>query len=416
MYALVDCNSFYASCQQIFRPDLRGKPIVVLSNNDGCIVARSKEAKDLNIPDLQAYFKLRDVLATNNVHVFSSNYALYGDISKRVMETLKTFSPDVEVYSIDEMFISLEGFTVDLDTYGREIKQTIWQHIRMPVGVGIAPTKTLAKLANHAAKKIPKCAGVCVLDQQEKWEWLLRRLPTHKVWGIGKRIAKRLADNDIHTAYDLAKTDTKRLRKLYSVCLERTANELNGIPCLDLEEVEDKKQIYVTRSFGVKVYALSALHEAIAMYATRACEKLRKQKHRVKSIHVFVQTSPFLPNYYVNSIVVQLPYPTDDPRLVIHCAKAGITKIYREGKAFLKCGIGLIELIDKQYQQHDFFSQGQPIQSDKLVEAFDKINGKYGTSTVFMAAQGIRKPWKMRRQFLSPSYTTQWQDLPVIKL
>ena len=416
MYALVDCNSFYASCQQIFRPDLRDKPIVILSNNDGCIVARSKEAKALNIPDLQAYFKIKEVLAAQKVQVFSSNYALYGDISKRIMETLKTFSPEVEVYSIDEMFIGLNGFTNDLNAYGHEMKTTIWQHIRMPVSVGIAPTKTLAKLANHAAKKIPQCEGVCVLDQTEKWEWLLRRLPTQKVWGIGKRIAKRLADNNINTAYDLAKSDTKRLRKLYSVCLERTANELNGIPCLDLETIADKKQIYVTRSFGTKVFSLPALHEAIAMYATRACEKLRKQQHLVKTLHVFLQTSPFLPQYYVNSLVVQLPYPTDDPRLVIHCAKIGMTKIYRERKAFLKCGIGLIELMDKHHQQGDFFSQGQPQQADKLVNTLDKINSKYGSSTVFFAAQGIRKPWTMRREFLSPSYTTQWQDIPTIKL
>jgi len=416
MYALVDCNSFYTSCQQIFRPDLRGKPVVVLSNNDGCIVARSKEAKELNIPDLQAYFKVKGILQQHRVHVFSSNYALYGDISKRVMETLKTFSPDVEVYSIDEMFISLDGFTIDLKNYAEEIKKTIWQHVRMPVSVGIAPTKTLAKLANHAAKKIPKCQGVCILERAEQWEWLLRRLPTQKVWGVGSRLSKRLSNNNINSAYELAKTEPKRLRKIANICLERTANELNGFSCMHLEEIEDKKQIYVSRSFGVKVDDLAELNEAIAMYATRACEKLRKQKHLVKTIHVFMQTSPFLPNYYVNGIVVQLPYATDDPRLVIHCAKAGISKLYRQGKAFLKCGIGLIELLSKEYQQTDLFSLGQPQQSDQLVKALDGINNKYGASTAFFAAQGINKPWTMRREFLSPSYTTQWNDIPQIKV
>jgi len=414
MYALVDCNSFYASCEQIFRPELRGKPLVVLSNNDGCIVARSKEAKALAVPDLYAYFKLKDFLEANHVHVFSSNYALYGDISNRVMTTLKQFSPDIEVYSIDEMFLSLKGFTNNLDAYGREIKHTIWQHIRMPVGVGIAPTKTLAKLANHAAKKIPKCEGVCVLDTPDKWGWLLRRLPTNKVWGVGSKLSKKLATNGILTAWDLSQADKKLIRQVGNVCLERTASELKGIECLDLEEVQDKKQIYSTRSFGRKVTGLSELHEAISLYATRACEKLRKQQHMVKTIHVFLQTSPFLPNYYVNSIVVQLPYATDDSRLVIHCAKAGIEQIYLPNKQYLKAGIGLIELVEKNNSQQDFFCMGQPLASEKVMSALDTINQKYGAGTVFIAAQGIRKPWTMRQHFKSPAYTTRWEDLPVI--
>jgi DNA polymerase V len=415
MYALVDCNSFYASCEQIFRPDLRGKPLVVLSNNDGCIVARSKEAKELDVPDLHAYFQLKDFLEANHVHVFSSNYALYGDISNRVMETLKYFSPDIEIYSIDEMFLSLKGFNNDLKAYATEIKDKVWQYTRMPVGVGIAPTKTLAKLANHAAKKIPQCNGVCVLDTPAKWEWLLRRLTTNKVWGVGKKLSKKLAVNGIHSAWDLSMANKKLIRQIGGVCLTRTASELNGTECLGLEVVQDKKQIYSTRSFGKKVTSLSQLHEAIALYATKACEKLRKQKHRVKTLHVFIQTSPFTPNYYAKSIVVQLPFPTDDSRLVIQYAKAGIEQIFSSNRQYSKAGIGLIELVEKHDSQQDFFCSGQPLISDKVMSTLDLINKKYGRGTAFIAAQGIRKPWVMRQNFKSPAYTTQWADLPVVR-
>jgi len=415
MFALVDCNSFYASCEQIFRPNLRGKPIVVLSNNDGCIVARSKEAKALNIPDLNAYFQLKDYLAQNNVHVFSSNYALYGDISNRVMETLKQFSPAIEVYSIDEMFLDMKGFSINLDAYGHTIKRTLWQQIRMPVGVGIASTKTLAKLANHAAKKIPKCDGVCVLDTLEKSEWLLKRVAANKVWGVGKRLSKKLSTIGISTALELARANKKQIRSIGGVTLERTANELNGIPCLQLEEIENKKQIFSTRSFGQKVSSLQGLQEAISLYATRACEKLRKQKHLVKTIYIFAHTSPHEPNYYSNSLTIQLPYPTDDFRLVIQRAKIGIENIYSPNKRFLKVGIGLIELVDKnEYKQADFFSRGQPIRSDKLMNAIDLINAKYGTGSVMSAAQGLNKPWVMRRQFLTPAYTSSWDCLPIV--
>jgi DNA polymerase V len=415
MYALVDCNSFYASCEQIFRPDLRGKPIVVLSNNDGCIVARSKEAKALDVPDLKAYFQLKDFLDANHVHVFSSNYALYGDISNRVMETLKYFSPDIEIYSIDEMFLSLKGFNNDLKVYGTEIKDKVWRYTRMPVGVGIAPTKTLAKLASHAAKKIPRCDGVCVLDTPVKWEWLLRRLSTNKVWGVGAKLSKKLAVNGIHSAWDLSMADKKLIRQIGGVCLTRTASELSGVECLGLEVVQDKKQIYSTRSFGKKVTSLSQLQEAIALYATKACEKLRKQKCRVKTLQVFIQTSAFSADAYAKSIVIQLPFPTDDSRLVIHYAKAGVAQIFLSKRQYSKAGIGLIELVEKYDGQQDLFCRGQPLISDKVMSTLDLINKKYGRGTAFIAAQGIRKPWVMRQNFKSPAYTTQWADLPIVR-
>jgi len=228
MFALVDCNSFYASCEQVFRPDLRGKPVVVLSNNDGFVVARSAEAKALGIPDLHPFFKIEAFLRKHNVAIFSSNYPLYGDMSSRVMTTLKAFSPQIEVYSIDEMFLSLDGMHIDTTAYGREIKTRVWQDTRIPVSVGVAPTKTLAKLANRIAKKMPRLNGSCTLDAPHKWQWVLKRVPVTDVWGINKRLARRLADFEVNTAYDRATLDPKMARRKTSVCVERTIEELNG--------------------------------------------------------------------------------------------------------------------------------------------------------------------------------------------
>ena len=283
----------------------------MLSNNDGCVVARSKEAKSLGIPDLHAFFKIEQQLEANNVHIFSSNYTLYGDISHRVMETLKRFSPEIEVYSIDEMFLSFANLPVDLKAYGKEIKETVWKEVRMPVCVGMAPTKTLAKLANHAAKKIDKANGVCLLDNPRKWQWVLKRIPVTKVWGIGSKLGRRLNAMKIYSAYELATADPKYLRKQFSVNVERTITELNGVSAIPLEEIpEPKQQIYCTRSFGEKPTELQPLLQAVSGYTSRAAEKLRKQQHFASSIQVFINTSPYEQNYYGNSITVQLPYPT----------------------------------------------------------------------------------------------------------
>jgi DNA polymerase V len=295
VYGLIDCNSFYCSCEQIFRPDLRGKPVVVLSNNDGCIVARSKEAKALGIPDLEPYFKLEPLLKKHGVHVFSSNYALYGDISARVVDTIRQFASDVEVYSCDESFVRpIDGLFGDYQEYGQQIKKAIWKQVRIPVGVGIAQTKTLAKLANKAAKKIPKLNHVCVLEREDQREWLLRKAATKDVWGVGTRISKRLADMGIHSAWDLANTNTKHLRQQFSVVLERTVAELNGVSCLELEEQPSpKKQIYCTRSFGEKQSELEPIKQAVALYASRAGEKLRKQNCLATNMVSAAPTTPF---------------------------------------------------------------------------------------------------------------------------
>lgn len=415
MFALVDCNSCYASCEQIFRPDLRGKPVVVLSNNDGFIVARSKEAKALGLGDLQAFFKVKAMLKRHKVAVFSSNYPLYGDISNRVMNTLRRYSPNIEVYSIDEMFLNFDGMTCDLNDYGQDIKQRLWKEIRMPVGVGIAPTKTLAKLANRAAKDIPKCEGVCVLDTPEKWQWLQRRTPVTKIWGIAARLAKRLAHYNIHNAYDLACANPKILGRQISINIERTIEELNGRPCLPLEEMPPaKQQIYCSRSFGNKLTELEPIVQAIAVYASRAAEKLRAQQHFALTLHVFLHTSPFEPNYYSDSITAQLPYPCDDSRLIAALAQDCIRQLYKPGKRFLKAGVGLIELVPRSPRQLDLLQPGQTPRSDALMQVLDTLNRQWGRGTLFLGSEGVSKKWHMRQAYTSPAYTTRWGDLPQI--
>lgn len=415
MLALVDCNSCYASCEQIFRPDLRGRPVVVLSNNDGFVVARSKEAKALGIGELVPFFKIEHLLRKHQVAIFSSNYALYGDISHRVMTTLREFSPEVEVYSIDEMFLDLAGLREDWLSYGREIKRTLWRDVRMPVGVGIAPSKTLAKLANRAAKKIPKCNGVCTLDTAEKWQWLQRRTPVDKVWGVASRLAKRLAAFNIYTAYDLATANTKVLRRQISVNIERTIEELNGVPCMPLEEQPPaKKQIYCTRSFGEKLTELPPMLQAITLYASRAAEKLRAQQSLATTIHVFIQTSPYDPNPFSRSTTAQLPFPTDDTRLIVQLAKRCVEYLFTPNVRYLKAGIGLVELVPQTNLQCDMFEVGQSVRTGALMQTLDRANRRYGRGTLFLGAEGIHKKWKMRQSFTSPAYTTRWGDLPAI--
>lgn len=416
MLALIDCNSFYASCEQVFRPDLRGKPVVVLSNNDGFIVARSKEAKDLGIDDLVRYRDAEAFLRQHKVAIFSSNYPLYGEISQRVMQTLQQFSPRVEVYSIDEMFLDFTGMPDDLNNYGHTIRQTVFKHTRIPVGVGIAPSKTLAKLANHVAKKHRQGNGVCVLDEPLKWEWVQRRLPVAKVWGVGRRLTLHLAKLGIHTAWDLATSHPKTIRRQTSICLEKTIEELNGRSCLELEEQpQAKRQIYCTRGFGQRLTDLDAIEQAVSLYARRAVEKLQQQRHLAQSFQVFLHTSPFEPNFYSRSAVGQLPYPADDLRLITRCVKDTVKTLYAPNYRFVKAGIGLLDLIDRRYQQSDLFHGGQSLRDERMMATLHQINSRFGKGTVHLAAEGFTKKWYMRQQFLSPEYLTRWADLPTVR-
>ena len=414
MMALVDCNSCYASCEQVFRPDLRDKPVVVLSNNDGCIIARSKQAKQLGIPDLQPYFKQKSLLDKHNVDVFSANFRLYGDISNQVMDNLRDFSPRVEQYSIDEMFLDIAHMPFDLHEYAEQIKQQIWRHVRMPVGVGVAPSKTLAKLANHAAKHIKK-DGVAVLDTPEKWQWLEKRLPIQKIWGIGSRLTRRLNDIGIRSVYELAQADPKWVRRFTSVNVEKTIEELNGIACITLDEVPlAKKEIFVTRTFAHKTDSLAELQKHISRYASAAAEKLRSQDSYCQSIYVFVNTSQHKANYYANSIVLQMPYPTSDTSLISRFVKSGIRLIFEPGHRYMKCGIGLLDLRDRSFYQSDLFLPEQSAKSDRLMQTLDRINRRFGRDTVAYAAEGITGRWTMQQNRLSPSYTSSWSELPII--
>lgn len=414
MIALVDCNACYASCEQIFRPDLRDKPVIVLSNNDGCIIARSAEAKQLGVPDLQPFFKIEAQLKRHKVHVFSANFRLYGDISNQVMATLRDFSPQVEQYSIDEMFLDFHGMKQDLNDHATHIKDTLWRHVRMPVGVGIAPTKTLAKLANHAAKRI-KQDGVAVLDSPDKWQWLQKRLPVIKVWGVGKRLGRRLNALGIHNVYQLAQADAHFLRRQISVNIERTIRELNGEPCIALDEQPaPKKEIFVTRSFGQKTSSKAELLNHISRYAAAAAEKLRSQNSFCSSLYLFAFTSEFKPGFYSNSLVQRLPHPTSDSTLIIHHARQGMAQLYRPGAAFAKCGIGLLDIRDRQFYQFDLFSPGQGAQTDALMTVIDGVNKKYGRDAIIFGAEGLTGKWTMRQHRLSPGYTAAWRDIPRI--
>jgi DNA polymerase V len=407
VYALVDCNSFFASCEQIFRPDLRNKPVVVLSNNDGCVVARSKEAKALNIPDLHAYFKIRHLLAYHQVAVFSSNYELYGDISNRVVDVLSEFAPSIEVYSIDESFLLLDGLQENWYEYGLEMKRIVWRDIRMPVSVGIAQTKTLAKLANHIAKQSKKLNGSCVIENSDEWDKVFQKIAVNKIWGVGNRLKRRLAHLDIHSVYDLKKASPKHLRKHCSVGIERTISELNGERCIAFDEVlADKKQIFSTRSFGQRVYHIEALHQAVSEYATRAAIKLRKQQSLTSAVLVFIETSRFDKTPLYRRAVFTLPYPTNDTRMIISAAKNLVTQLYEPGYSYAKAGVGLLDLLAVKNQQLNFFNAYQSKKSERLMAVVDAINSS-GTNTVAFASSGVNPFWQMQRKMKSPAYTTR---------
>ena len=416
MFCLVDCNSFYASCEQVFRPDLRGKAVVVLSNNDCFVVARSAQAKALGVADLQSVFEMKHQLQQQGVTFFSSNYPLYGDLSARVMDTLHLFSPQVEIYSIDEMFLYLAGYqNKSLPHYGKTIKQTVYKHTALPVGVGIAPTKTLAKLANRAAKTIAKCQGVCVLDTAKKWDWMKQRTPVNKIWGISSRFSSRLAELNIYTAMDLASADPKAIRHYFNVCVERIIEELNGHSCLSLEEIPAaKKQIYCTRSFAQKTSQLQPILEAVSLYTARACEKLRAQHSLAASIQVLLYSSTYENNVYNSRQMIKLPYPTDDTCLISNIARTAIRHLVKSGASYMKAGIGLLELSSKRHQQLDLFHSGQSLQTDRLMQVMDKINTTYGKNSIYIAAEGVHKKWAMRQAHRSPSYTSRWDELPII--
>ena len=377
-------------------------------------------AKELGIPKFQPYFKVKHIVEKHDVAVFSSNFQLYGDICARVLATLAPFASDIEPYSVDENFLLIPANVGDLVEYGHEIKRRLWDHVRVPVCVGTAPSKTLAKLANNAAKKIPSANGVAVLDTPAKWDWVLKRCKATDVWGVGKQLGARLTEVGIHTAYELAKADPKFIRKRSSINLERTVEELNGKAAFELEQnPPSKKQIYVTRSFGTKTSELDPVLEAVSGHASMVADKARRQNHLAIAIHVFIQTSAFNGKFHNASDVVQLPYPTNDNREIVGLARNTAMRLYARGKGkghmYAKAGVGVIEMVDKKYYQYDLLDGGQSGRSDELMKVLDAIKATQGKEAIFLGAQGVAKKTAVRHEFSSPAYTTRWSDIPIVK-
>ncbi len=420
VFALVDCNNFYASCEKLFRPDLKDTPVVVLSNNDGCVVARSREAKLLGIKMGVPVFQIKAEMQRHGILAFSSNYALYADLSSRVMRTLEEMAPRVEVYSIDEAFLDLTGIesALSLVEFGQQVRERIGHWIGITVCVGIAPTKTLAKLANHAAKKYPATQGVVDLTNPDRQRRLLALVPVDDVWGVGRRLSKRLNALGITTALDLANASPRAIRDQFSVVLERTVRELNGDSCIELEEIPPaKKQIVCSRSFGVKVTHFELLREAVCEYATRATEKLRKEQQQAKVLTVFIRTSPFKDNepQYSNSASGELLIPSCDTRDFIELANHLLKRIWKDGFRYAKAGVMLSDFYDLGMFQSGLFDDvSTRSNSQQLMSVLDTIN-QNGAGKVFFAGQGTKKDWSMKREHLSPAYTTRWDQLPRVK-
>ncbi len=413
IFALVDCNNFYVSCERVFNPSLNGKPVVVLSNNDGCAVALSDEAK-LLIPMGTPIHECADVVRKNKVHIFSSNYTLYADMSRRVKGVLTQFSPEIENYSIDESFLSLSGFTnVDLTDYGRRIRETVLRWTGIPTCVGIGTTKTLAKIANKLAKKNKMCQGVLNLTNHPRIEDFLASVDIGDVWGIGWQYTKLLKRYGINTALDLRNAPDGFIRKHLTVQRLRTAWELRGVSCLDIEEVvSDKKEIVSSRSFGKDVYTYKEVSEAIATYTTRAAEKLRAQGSICGYISVWVETNRFkdIPQYS-NTITCSLPEPTAYTPILIRYALHLLKRIYRDGYGYKKAGIALMDVVPATTVQLNLFMKFDHAKNEKLMSAMDDINAKWGGETLKTAASGCERAWEMKRASLSPRYTTNWDEI-----
>lgn len=410
MLALIDCNSFYASCEAVFNPKLKGRPVVVLSNNDGMVIAKNPEAKALGLDLGQPYFQIKDQLAKQNVAVYSSNYTLYGDMSRRVMETLRHLTTDLEVYSIDEAFADLSGFAHrDPVEYGHEIRNTVRQWTGIPVSVGIAPTKTLAKVANKYAKK---GAGVVALDTPEKIEAALETFDIMDIWGIGHRRAKLLYAHGVRTAKQLRDLPDHWVRKKMTVTGLRLVHELRGTPSIPLEQHPDlKKQIICSRSFGHFITTLKEMEEALSSYATRTAERLRGQGEVASDVMVWMETSRFHGPLYCPAKVVHLPVATQYTPDIVKATLAATRRIFRQGYRYRKGGVMLLGLVPAPQRQLDLLTRRNEAKEAALMQALDSLNHKYGAQTLFYASSGVKPTWQMLRQLKSPHYTTRWDEV-----
>lgn len=417
VYALVDCNSFFCSCERLFRPEVRNKPVGVLSNNDGCFVSRTPELKALGVKMGDPYFKVRRLCESNNVHVFSSNFSLYTNISDRVMSVLAQFAPAIEVYSVDEAFIDLTGVTSDLQELGHRIRQTVLQWTGIPVSIGIAPTKTLAKVANHIGKKSEKAQGVVCILEERLQDVALQRTPINDVWGIGAKSTIKLKSLGIKTAYDLKVfKNTQLIQKTLTKLGRMTQDELRGIACLELEEYRPKKkEILCSRSFSSSVMDLKGLRESIANYASSASHKMRKQQSLCSSIEIFCFSDPHkshqIPFYGRDKL--KLLAPTSDTRKIIKYAWAALDELFKMGVEFKKAGVKLGDFTDSDIIQQSLFNEMDDPRSDILMKVMDEINRREGSGTIRSMACGVdNESWKMRREKLSGRFVTGWSDLP----
>ncbi len=414
--ALVDCNSFYVSCETLFNPKLRNKPVVVLSNNDGCIISRSNEAKALGIKMGEPYFKEKDVIVKNNVQVFSSNYSLYGDISRRVMRTLKRFNSNIEIYSIDEAFLDLSNFSDDeIEGVGHEIRSVVLKWTGIPTSIGIAKTKTLSKVANHIAKK--KQSGIVSLIGIENIDPILEKVEINDVWGVGKQLTKFYHQNGIYNAKQLKNKSNTWVKKSSNVLSSRTAMELRGISCIDLETTNSKrKSCVVSRSFGKRVEHFQELKEAIVGYALNASEKIRSESLVTKSITVFVRTSPFQSRYgfYSNSKTIDFPIATNNSIEIVKAALNALENIFKNGYRYQKAGVMLSHLSESNNNKN-LFSSEKDEKIKNLMKSIDNTNYRYGRSTLSLASAGVHKKWNSKRQHYSKIDTSDFHCLPTIK-
>ncbi len=412
LFALVDCNNFYASCERIFAPSLEGKPVVVLSNNDGCVIARSEEAKLLGIKMGEPVFKIPHIIEKNNVHVFSTNYALYGDISQRVMNTIAVLVPETEIYSIDEAFLDLSEIpTNELLKFAKKIKETVKKWTGIPVSIGIAPTKTLAKIANHIAKTDSIHEGILFLSDDHKTDGYLKDVPVREIWGVGEKYAQFFQNSKIDTAFDLKQTDKNRIKEHLGVMGQRLVLELRGIVCYPMDKnPENKKEICTSRSFGQPIMAYEDLEQATMGYVSKVGQKLRKQKSLANSILIFIMTNKFASGpQYVNYKIIQLPVPTNQTAELIHYAVIALKKLYKKSYAYKKSGVIVSDVVSAKSTQTNLWDEVNRKKNKKLLEVIDQINSKAGLEQVKFAVQGTEKTWRMRQHNLSPHYTTKWE-------
>ena len=414
--ALIDCNSFYVSCERLFNPKIRKKPVVVLSNNDGCIISRSNEAKALGIKMGEPYFKAKNIIIKNKVEVFSSNYSLYGDLSRRVMRTLKRFNSEIEVYSIDEAFIDLSSFPdSEVEKVGKGIRETVLQWTGIPTSIGIAKTKTLSKVANHIAKK--KISGVTSLIGIENIDPILEKIDINDVWGVGRQLTKFYQKNGIYNAKQLKNKSNTWIKKSSNVLSSRTAMELRGIPCINLETTQTKrKSCVVSRSFGKRIETFQELKEAIANYCLNASEKIRSESLVAKAITVFVRTSPFQRNYgyYSNAKTIDFPIATNNSIETVKTAVSILEKIFKNGYQYQKAGVMLTGLRNDDGRKN-LFSSEKDEKIKSLMQSIDNTNYRYGRSTLSLASAGVHKKWNMRRQYSSKIDTADFYCLPTIR-